>query len=126
MKEIHAVWKNGNIVPTQPVDWPEGTALAVEPIEESLVTDPEGDLLGDDPASIARWLAWFDSLEPFSFTPAEEATWEAARRERRDWEKSRFDERAERLKGLSNEAILARYVRHGRSHQSPQGRPRAG
>jgi len=53
-KTIHAVWKNGQIVPTQPVDWPEGTALAVEPIEESLVTDPQGDLLGDDPASIAR------------------------------------------------------------------------
>ncbi|MGA7499374.1 MAG: hypothetical protein WBX00_21800, partial [Isosphaeraceae bacterium] len=68
--------------------------------EESLVTDPEGDLLGDDPASIARWLAWFDSLEPLSFTPEEEAAWEAARRERRDWEKSRFDERAERLKGM--------------------------
>ena len=100
MKTIHAVWKNGQIVPTQPVDWPEGTALAVEPIEESLVTDPQGDLLGDDPASIARWLAWFDSLEPLSFTPEEEAAWEAARRERRDWEKSRFDERAERLKGI--------------------------
>ncbi len=60
MKAIHAIWKNGQIVLTQPVDWPEGTALAVEPIEESLVTDPERDLLGDDPASIARWLAWFD------------------------------------------------------------------
>ena len=100
MKMIHAVWKNGQIVPTQPVDWPEGTALAVEPIEELLVTDPQGDLLGNDPASIARWLAWFDSLEPLSFTPEEEAAWEAARRERRDWEKSRFDERAERLKGI--------------------------
>jgi hypothetical protein len=100
-KTIHAVWKNGQIVPMQPVDWPEGTALAVEPIEESLVTDPECDLLGDDPASIARWLAWFDSLEPLSFTPEEEeAAWETARRERRDWEKSRFDERAERLKGM--------------------------
>ena len=100
MKTIHAVWKNGQIVPMQPVDWPEGTALAVEPIEESLVTDAVCDLLGDDPASIARWLAWFDSLEPLSFTPKEEAAWEAARRERRGWEKSRFDERAERLKGM--------------------------
>ena len=99
MKGIHAIWKDGRMIPTQPVDWPEGTALAVEPIEESLVTDPQGDLLGDDPASIARWLAWFDSLEPLSFTP-EEAAWEAARQERRDWEKSRFDERAERLKGI--------------------------
>jgi hypothetical protein len=33
-------------------------------------------------------------------TKKEEAAWEAARRERRDWGKSRFDERAERLKGM--------------------------
>jgi hypothetical protein len=100
MSTIHAVWKNGQIVPTQPVDWPEGTALAVGPIEESLLTDPEGDLLGDDPASIARWLAWFDSLEPLIFTPEEEAAWQAARRQHLDWEKSRFDKRSERLKDL--------------------------
>jgi hypothetical protein len=100
MKTIHAIWKDGQIVPTQAVDWPERTALTVEPIEGSLVTHPEGDLLGDDPASIARWLAWFDSLEPLEFTPEEEAAWQAARRERRDWEKAKFDERAERLKAM--------------------------
>jgi hypothetical protein len=101
MNTIRAVWKNGQILPTQPVDWPEGTALSVGPIiEESRVTDSEGDLLGDDPASIARWLAWFDSLEPLSFTAEKEAEWQAARKERRDWENSRFDERADRLKGL--------------------------
>jgi hypothetical protein len=100
MKSIHAVWKNGQIVPTQPVDWPDGTELAVEPLEQPIETDPEADLLGDDDASIARWLAWFDSLEPLSFTPEEEAAWQAARHERRDWEKSRFNERAERLKGI--------------------------
>jgi hypothetical protein len=63
---------------TQPVDWPEGTALAVEPIEESLVTDLEADLLGDAPASIARWLAWLASLEALNFAPGEGA----ARREK--------------------------------------------
>lgn len=99
---IPAIWTNGQIIPTQPVDWPEGTALAVEPIEGQVppAADPEGDLLGDDPASIARWLSWFDSLEPLNFTPEEEAGLQEAWRERRDWEKSRFDERAERLKGL--------------------------
>ena len=96
-KTIHAVWKSGQIVPVQPVDWPEGTALAVEPIEEALVTDPEGDILATTPR---RSHAGSASLEPLSFTPEEEAAWEAARRERRDWEKSRFDERAERLKRM--------------------------
>ena len=64
------------------------------------MNDPDGDLLGDDDASIACWLAWFDSLEALSFTPEEEAAWQAARREQRDWEKSRFDDRAERLKEI--------------------------
>jgi hypothetical protein len=96
MKPIHAIWQNGRIVPTQPIDWPEGTALVVEPVD----SDTEGDLLGDTPESIARWLAWYDTLEPLIFTPEEEASWQAARREGRDWEKSRFDERAERLKGM--------------------------
>jgi predicted DNA-binding antitoxin AbrB/MazE fold protein len=32
MNTIHAVWKNGQIVPMQPVDWPEGTPLTVEPV----------------------------------------------------------------------------------------------
>jgi hypothetical protein len=100
MSTIHAVWKNCQIVPMQPVDWPEGTTLAVEPIEEAPATDPESDVLGVDPASIARWLVWFDSLEPLQFTPQEEAAWQAARRDRRDWEKSQFDRRSERLKGL--------------------------
>jgi hypothetical protein len=74
-KAIPAIWTNGQIVPTQPVDWPEGTALAVEPIEGQRppAAGPAGDLLGDDPASIARWLAWFDSLEALEFTPEEEA-----------------------------------------------------
>jgi hypothetical protein len=100
MKAIYAIWTNGQIIPTQPVDWPEGTALAVEPIEERLPACPEGDLLGDDPDSIARWLVWVDSLEPLNFTPEEEAALQEARRERRDWEKSQFDDRAGRLKAL--------------------------
>src|SRR3954462_4087196 len=99
-KTIHAIWKDGRIVPNQPVDWPDGTALTVAPIGDAPLAEPEGNLLGDDPESIGRWLAWYDSLEPLVFTPEEEAAWQAARRERRDWEKSRFDERAQQLKGL--------------------------
>jgi hypothetical protein len=100
MKAIQAIWKDGKIVPTQPVDWPDGTTLNVEPIDAPRVPGEEGDLLGDDPESIARWLAWYDTLEPLTFTLEEEAAWQTARRERRALEKVRFDERAERLKGL--------------------------
>jgi hypothetical protein len=48
-KTIHAVWRNGQIVPTQPVDWPEGTALAVEPISE------DTDLLAVPGLSVVNW-----------------------------------------------------------------------
>jgi hypothetical protein len=75
MKAIRAIWKHGEIIPTQPVDWPDGTTLTVEPIEEPCAVESEGDLLGSDPDSIARWLAWFDTLEPLEFTPEEEAAW---------------------------------------------------
>jgi hypothetical protein len=100
MKPIHAIWKDGRIVPTQPVDWPDGTTLNVEPIDAPEATGTPEDLLGDDPASVARWLAWYDTLEPLTFTPEEEAAWQASRRESRAWEKARFDDRAERLRGL--------------------------
>ena len=48
--------------------------------------------------SIARWLAWYETLEPLLFTPEEEAAWQVARQENRQREKVRFEERAERLK----------------------------
>ena len=102
MKTIHAIWKNGRIVPTQPVDWPDGTALTVEPVEDPRAAEPQGDLVGDDPESIARWLAWYDALDPLVFTSEEEAAWEAEKRKRREWEKSRFDERL----GSSSSEIL--------------------
>jgi hypothetical protein len=84
MKAIHAIWKDGRIVPTQPVDWPDGTTLVVEPIEGPRAAEPEGDLLDDDPVSIARWIASFDALPPMKMSAAEEAEWQAARREMKD------------------------------------------
>jgi hypothetical protein len=79
VSEVHAVWKDGRIIPDGPVDWPEGCRLRIEP-------EPGPPEAGDDPAegwsdspeAIADWLAWYDSLEPLVFTPAEEA-------DLRDW-----------------------------------------
>jgi hypothetical protein len=61
MSTVDAIWENGQIVPTEPVDWPEGIVLSVEPIKEALFDESTGDLLGDDPPSIERWLARFHS-----------------------------------------------------------------
>jgi len=100
LKAIQAIWMNGQIIPTQPVDWPEGTALAVEPVEAHARPDIETDLRGDDPESIERWVRWLDSLEPLNFTPSQAAALSEARAQRRDWQKSQFDANAERLKTL--------------------------
>jgi hypothetical protein len=100
MKAIQAIWENGRISLTQPVDWPDGTVLNVEPIEEPQATDLDADLMGDDPASIARWITWYDTLEPLVFRPEEEAAWQLARQQQRNWEKSRFDDRADQLRRI--------------------------
>ena len=84
MKAIHAIWKDGRIIPAQPVDWPDGTTLTVEPIEEPRDSESEGDLLGNDPASIAHWIASYDALPPLRMTEAEETEWRAARRDMKD------------------------------------------
>ena len=31
MHAIKAIWKDGQILPSEPVDWPEGSELIVEP-----------------------------------------------------------------------------------------------
>jgi hypothetical protein len=93
MKAIHAIWKNGRIVPTQPVNWPDGTTLTVEPIEDPLAADSQANLMGNDPASIARWIASFDALPPMRMTATEEAEWLAARREMKDHSIAKMRER---------------------------------
>jgi hypothetical protein len=35
MNAIKAVWTNGQIVPSEPVDWPDGSQLLVEPLQSS-------------------------------------------------------------------------------------------
>lgn len=39
-----------------------------------------------------------DGIEPLIITPEEEAEWEAARKAQRDFEKARFEEKAETLR----------------------------
>ena len=94
MNAIRATWKNGQIIPDGPVDWPEGARLVVEP--EAM---PEEESL-DTPEAIADWLKWYDSLRPLIFTEEERAGWEADRQARKEWEKAHFYEHAEKLRRI--------------------------
>jgi hypothetical protein len=74
MHAIKATWINGQILPSEPVDWPEGSELLVEPIvpnEEKIgLTEKEWRA---DPESIATWEAGVRSIEPPEYSDAERA-----------------------------------------------------
>src|SRR4051812_597567 len=83
MNAIKATWTNGQIVPTEPVDWPEGIELLVEPVpvaEKIGLTEEEW---GDDPESIRAWIAAVEKIEPMIWAPGEEAEYERYRAEHR-------------------------------------------
>lgn len=85
MNAIKGTWKGGQIVLDDPADWPEGCRLLVEPVpveEEIGLSEEEWPRT---PEAIAEWLKWFDSFEPVQMTPEEEAKWEAARQEVKEY-----------------------------------------
>jgi hypothetical protein len=95
MDTIRAIVRNGRIETDSPLELPDGTELLI-PVPE-LRADDEGDR-DNSPEGIAAWLAWADSLEPLVFTDAERAAWEADQQARKEWEKSRFDDYAAKLR----------------------------
>lgn len=82
MNAIKAKWINGQILPAEPVDWPEGSDLLVEPIV------PNGEKIGlteeawrDDPDSVAAWIAAVEKIEPLIWAEGERESYEAYREE---------------------------------------------
>jgi hypothetical protein len=72
MAAIRGTYIDGKIVPDTPPDWPNGLRLVIEatplpPVR--MMTDEEQ---GDDPESIARWLAVFDALPAAAFSPLDD------------------------------------------------------
>jgi hypothetical protein len=100
MKAILGTIHNGQIVPDQPVEWPEGCRVVIEPAakvetlglrDEDWPTTPEG---------IARLLALMEDIEPLEMTPEEEAAWQADRKARKEWEKASFEKTVRKLEDL--------------------------
>jgi hypothetical protein len=78
MNAVKATWTNGRIVPGEPVDWPDGSELVVEPVETN------GEKVGvdeaewrDDAPAIADWDAWLRTIEPRVLTDDERAAFAA-------------------------------------------------
>ncbi len=77
-----------------PADWPDGTEVEIHPIERGTVGGTEV----MSPEEIARTLAAMDQIEAFDMTEGELAAWEADRRSRKEQDKARFAEHAEKLR----------------------------
>ena len=83
MHAIKATWTNGQIVPAEPVDWPEGSELLVEPVTSSEKIGLDESDWRDDAESIAEWVAWVDTIEPLVLSNEERAEIERFREEQR-------------------------------------------
>lgn len=86
MNAIKAIWTNGQIVPAEPVSWPEGSELVVEPLA------PNGETVGlteeewhDDPESIEAWVAAVEQIEPLIWADDERAELERYRATQRQF-----------------------------------------
>jgi hypothetical protein len=83
MHAIKATWTNGQIVPAEPVDWPEGSTLLVEPMPPAEKIGLDESEWSDDPQSIADWIAWVDTIPPQVLADDERADMERYRAEHR-------------------------------------------
>ena len=98
MSAIRATWKNGQIVPDDPIDLPEGMRLLIEPdplhAEPSETREPGW---SNSPDAIADWLKWSNSLEPLIMTAAEEANTEAWLKKMDEYGIAKMDQRMKDL-----------------------------
>jgi hypothetical protein len=100
MNGINATYRNGQIVLDEPVDWPEGKRLRVEPVTEEETVGIREEDWPTDPEGIARHLALMDRIEPLEMTPEEEAEWQAARKAQKEYEIATWEERCRKIERL--------------------------
>jgi hypothetical protein len=81
MNAIRAKWTKGQIVPAEPVDWPEGSELLVEPVMPSEKIGLDESEWRDDAEALADWEAWVKTIEPLEFTDEERQSMERYREE---------------------------------------------
>jgi hypothetical protein len=79
MNAIKATWTNGKIVPAEPVDWPEGSQLLVEPVGPSEKIGLDEADWRDSPEALSDWEAWIKAIEPLEYTEQERAELERYR-----------------------------------------------
>jgi hypothetical protein len=101
MSAIQGTVRNGQVVFDEPIELPEGTRVAVLPVEavpavigmreEDWPTTNEG---------IAALMARMDTVGPGWLSPEDDAAWRTALRNQKNAEKARFSEDAEKLRRM--------------------------
>ncbi len=81
----------------EPADLPDETEVEIVPVGLAGLTSDEEAMSPDE---IARTLAAMAEIEPFTMTDEERAAIEADRLARKEWEKARFNEHADRLRSI--------------------------
>jgi hypothetical protein len=97
MNAIEATFKNGQIIPDGPPDWPEGCRLRIEPLPAGQAGEPPESDNPETPEQIEDWLRWYHSLEPLEFTPQEEADLARWRQQVKEYDLLKTRERTEEL-----------------------------
>ena len=102
MGAIRGTYRNGQVHldGPPPADWKDGTEVWLEPVDSASEDDDPDGLLGTDPESIARWLAWYESLEPLRMSDEEEADFRRVLQEQKDWELANWEARSRKIRGL--------------------------
>src|SRR5712692_11725725 len=99
MATITAIIRNGQLELPRRLDLPDGTEVEV------LLPEPEGTDFGSEeqpmnPEEIARTLAAMDQIEPLEMTAEERAALDAQRQAQKEWEKTHFNEHADKLRSM--------------------------
>jgi hypothetical protein len=72
MPPIHGTFIDGKIVPDSQPDWPNGKRVVIEPVAlPAIEMMTEGDQ-GDDPESIARWMALAEAIPLATSSPLDD------------------------------------------------------
>jgi hypothetical protein len=96
MPAIKAIVKGRRLELDVPANWPDGIEVEIHLVGQESIGD-EGTM---SPEEIARTLAAMDQVVPFEMTDAERIAWETERHARKEWEKTQFAERAEKLRRM--------------------------
>jgi hypothetical protein len=100
MAVIHGTVRDGAVILDDPVRLPDGARVEVHPVEDpDRIGIPEEEQ-GDDPESIAAWIAWLDQLPTLKMTDEEWERWQKVQDEQKARELAQWGERTAKIRKL--------------------------